>query len=80
MQYLPFTPISEELLREAWIREEWPVLSAGATKPNEGWRGFIVMGRAVIDKQAAWEEAKGLMAFDDGNSRTNTLYWIATRP
>merc|ERR1711970_749199 len=26
IQMLPFTPISEELLREEWIREEYPVL------------------------------------------------------
>ena len=25
IQMLPFTPISEELLREKWIREEYPV-------------------------------------------------------
>ena len=27
IQMLPFTPISEELLREEWIREEYPVIS-----------------------------------------------------
>ena len=26
IQMLPFTPISEELLREKWIREEYPVI------------------------------------------------------
>ena len=25
IQMLPFTPITEELLREEWIREEYPV-------------------------------------------------------
>ena len=28
IQMLPFTPISEELLREKWIREEYPVYVA----------------------------------------------------
>jgi len=80
IQYLPFTPISEELLRESWIREEYPVLASEVNNPSEGWRGFIVMGHAVIDKEAAWNEALGLGAYDDGNCKTNTLYWIATRP
>lgn len=34
----------------------------------------------VIDKVAAWAEVKTLAAYDDGNTATNTLYWVATRP
>ncbi len=45
-----------------------------------GWKGFIYMDHAVIDPKTAWEEAQGLTGFDNGNSKTNTLYWIATRP
>ena len=43
-------------------------------------QGFIFMEHAVIAKAAAWAEVQTLTAFDDGNSRTNTLWWVATRP
>ena len=79
-QMLPFTPISEELLREEWITEEYPVLVEAFNTADEGWRGYIIMAHAVIDSQAAWEEAQLLTSFDDGNTKSNTYYWIATRP
>ena len=46
----------------------------------QGWLGFVYMSHAVIDKQSSWQEVNTLTAFDDGNSKTNTLYWVATRP
>ena len=77
---LPFTPISEELLRPEWIVEEYPVVATGLPTASEGWKGFIYMAHAVINAPAAWIEAGTLAGYDDGNTRTNTLYWIATRP
>jgi hypothetical protein len=38
------------------------------------------MAHAVIDPAAGWNESQTLMGYDDGNSKTNTLYWLATRP
>ena len=101
IQMLPFTPISEELLREKWIREEYPVnvvifsipicifcwfkvLSEAYTRPDpplsEEWKGYVVMAHAIIDPQAAYQEALQLARYDDGNTKSNTLWWIATRP
>jgi endo-1,3(4)-beta-glucanase len=40
----------------------------------------MTMAKAVIDPSTAWTEARPLGSYDDGNSKTNTLYWIATRP
>ena len=82
IQMLPFTPITEELLRAEWIVEEYPVVSTVLTDPglSEGWKGFIYMAHAVIDPNAAWSEAQTLNGYDDGNTKTNTLYWLATRP
>ena len=47
---------------------------------DEAWRGYIIMAHAIIDKEAAWTEANQLTRYDDGNTKSNTLYWIATRP
>jgi endo-1,3(4)-beta-glucanase len=83
IQMLPFTPITEALLPRAWITEEYPVLTSelAARAPiADSWRGFVIMDHAILDPAAAWTEAQGLTAYDDGNSATNTLYWIATRP
>ena len=38
------------------------------------------MGHATTNRSAAWDEVNTLTIFDDGNSRTNALWWVATRP
>ena len=64
IQMLPFVPVSEELLREEWIREEYPVLEEAYTRPDpplsEGWKGYVVMAHGIIDPQAAYSEALAL--------------------
>ena len=55
IQMIPFVPLSEELLREEWIQEEYEVLKEAYNRPDpvlsEGWKGYIVMAHAVIDPQ-----------------------------
>jgi endo-1,3(4)-beta-glucanase len=84
IQFLPFTPITELLLVESWVHEEYPVLAAALTRGNpplaDPWKGFIVGAQAIIDKQGAWTSAMSLNGWDNGNSKTNLLHWIATRP
>jgi len=81
IQMLPFTPISEELLPASWIQEEYPVLSGALTANiDDGWRGFVHMALAIIDKAGAWDLINTLKAYDGGNSKTNALWWAATRP
>jgi len=82
IQMLPFTPMTEALLSANWVKEEYPVLaSRSLSSPNltDGWRGFIYLDHAVIDPTAAWQEIQTLQGYDDGNSKTNSLYWVATR-
>lgn len=81
IQMLPFTPITEELLERDWVAEEYPVVSAALSPTSEqGWRGFIAMDQAIIDPAAAWIEVNILKGYDNGNSKANALYWVATRP
>jgi endo-1,3(4)-beta-glucanase len=79
IQMLPFTPITEALLDPVWIREIDAKLSAAAANAGPGWAGFLQMARGIRDPDAAWSEVAKLNDFDDGNSRTNTLWWLATR-
>ena len=80
IQYLPFTPITEELLEKKWIQEEYPIVRTAIQSAKVGWKGFIYMAHAVIDPAVAWQEVQTLYGYDDGNTKTNTLYWVATRP
>ena len=84
IQMLPYTPMTETLLPKDWIEEEYPLLSTSLTRTNsvieERWKGYVFMTHAIIDKNAAWTEVQSLNTFDNGNSRTNAYYWVATRP
>ncbi len=82
IQMLPFTPITASLLEPAWVEEEYPVVAEALDSPTlaEGWRGFIYMTHAILDPVTAWDEVLTLEGHDDGNTLTNTLYWVATRP
>jgi endo-1,3(4)-beta-glucanase len=83
IQMMPFTPITEQLLPAAWVEEEYPVLSTVFTRNetiSEAWKGYVYMDHAIIDKETAWTEVKSLQWYDNGNSKTNALYWVASRP
>ena len=85
IQMLPFTPISEKLLDPVWIKLQQPILETALTRSTppleDGWRGYIYMSKAIIDPTAAYNWIKSFRGgFDGGNTRTNTLYWILTRP
>ncbi|MDP1822776.1 MAG: glycosyl hydrolase [Archangium sp.] len=80
IQMLPFTPVSETLLSRSWVTDSWPDMSLAAMNATPGWRGFLSMTHGVIDRSAAWSEVNALTGWDDGNSKTNALWWVASRP
>lgn len=84
IQFLPFNPISELHLRKEWMLEAYPKVATALSSPELGssWRGFIYMAHGVIDPVAAWNEITTELdgPYDNGNSKTNALYWVATRP
>jgi len=80
IQMLPYTPVSEALISPAWIESTWPRMEVAAAAASQGWRGFLHMAHATTAPAAAWAEVDALTGYDDGNSRTNALWWVATRP
>jgi endo-1,3(4)-beta-glucanase len=80
IQLLPFTPASEALVNPTWVADAWPEMQAAAAGATQGWRGLLFMAHATTDPVAAWSEVTPLTAWDDGNSNTNTLWWVASRP
>lgn len=79
IQMIPFTPVSEELLDPAWVKDAQAAFDDAANIESEGFRGFMHMANAVVDQEAAARDIAELREFDDGNSLTNTLYWLYTR-
>ena len=66
IQMIPFTPLSETLLPQDWIAEEYPVLEVGLTEVRDvqgnmetiepAWANYIYMAQAILpgQKNAAW--------------------------
>uniref|UniRef100_K3WW36 glucan endo-1,3-beta-D-glucosidase n=1 Tax=Globisporangium ultimum (strain ATCC 200006 / CBS 805.95 / DAOM BR144) TaxID=431595 RepID=K3WW36_GLOUD len=82
---IPFTPITEAFISPAYVQEEYPVLQKEAfdrqVDPIEKrWSGYAYLDLAIINPVKAWSLVSDLDFFDDGNSLTNSLFWIATRP
>ena len=46
---------------------------------GSGFGGLLYLSHATIDKTTAWNEVNSA-GIDDGNSLTNSLWWVATRP
>nr|CCA19047.1 endo1 putative [Albugo laibachii Nc14] len=81
---IPFTPASTLFLKRRYIAEEYQVLLDQALRrPNysveELWKGYATLALALLDPSAAWDQLQQIQTFDDGNSRTNSLYWIAVQ-
>ncbi|CAI5486577.1 unnamed protein product, partial [Closterium sp. Naga37s-1] len=81
IQVLPVTPFLAHLFPDrAYARQlvEWaqPVLSGSGV--TDEWRGFAWALQALYDPAGARGRISALGAFDDGNSKTNMLCWLAS--
>jgi len=80
IQSMPYTPISEEHLEASWLTEAYPVWSSILERPvSDDWKAFLYLAHSILDKEAAWTETQSLRYFDNGNTMTNSLYFVATR-
>ncbi|CAI5498032.1 unnamed protein product [Closterium sp. Naga37s-1] len=80
IQVLPVSPYLKHLFPDLEFAKqlvEWaqPVLSGATT---DEWRGFAWALQALYDPQGARANIAALGAFDDGNSKTNMLWWLAS--
>ncbi|CAI5744766.1 unnamed protein product [Peronospora destructor] len=81
---IPFTPITGKFVKPAYVQEEYPILQQQAFDRaqdpiDDRWKGYAYLDLAIINPTDAWTKVQSIDFFDDGNSRTNSLYWIATR-
>lgn len=77
---MPVTPVTARLFPVHFAEEVVQQLrERGLGAMDMNWRAFAVAVHAIVDPSAAIAELNAITAFDNGNSRTNMLHWIATR-
>lgn len=79
IQMLPFTEITPSYLDRQWLTETRPVWSVpiDSAKIEEGWKGFLLLSDSIVDpkRNGLATQINSLKSFDNGNTRTNTLYF-----
>ncbi|ORX90752.1 glycoside hydrolase [Basidiobolus meristosporus CBS 931.73] len=82
IQYLPFTPITPLLLTPSWIHEQTGILERVLARKDPivepKWVAYILMALGIVDKDKASGRMLEVTEFDDGNTATNSWYWLAT--
>ncbi|KAJ1718776.1 hypothetical protein LPJ53_006319 [Coemansia erecta] len=82
IQFLPYTPAMALLVKRKWIADIWPRFLAAVAdnSQSESWREIIHLTYAVVDKKQTLEWNSSITSHDDGNSASNSYYWIMTAP
>eukprot|EP00808_Paulinella_micropora_P012549 g69119.t1 len=87
INFIPFTPATEHFISPEFVQEEYPVLKKTALdRPDPPieirWVGYAAMAHAMIDPKTAWKEMLAISpdSYDDGDSMTAALHWVASRP
>jgi Predicted glycosyl hydrolase len=79
---LPITPISSFIRKEQFVKEEWEQkLGKIVDRIPDGWKGILMLNRALYDPKAAWNwfarDDWNPNLIDNGMSRTWSLAFIA---
>lgn len=82
IQILPVTPVNEPYYSARWVRDMLRYVQHELDDPGIGdeWKSVIYLAYANHDPQRAMELSQGLTSWGSGNSYSNQLYFIATRP
>ena len=82
IQVLPITPASEALLDPVWAQSVWPRVSTALSRANPvidpDWQLLLAALRGTHDLADAQTLVVNPSSL--GRSRTNILWWLATRP
>jgi len=82
IHFLPILPITEILFSDLDYAKQlvdWATVN-GTAGIEDGWKGFIYGLQGVYDTPGALQQVTSLSTYDDGNSQTNLLWWLYTRP
>ncbi|EJD34613.1 hypothetical protein AURDEDRAFT_188974 [Auricularia subglabra TFB-10046 SS5] len=82
IQILPVTPINEYMYDSAWVKNVLSYVSSELDNPDvdDAWKAVIYQAYGNTDPRKAMELSASLSSWGSGNSYSNQLYFIATRP
>ncbi|KAI9277913.1 glycosyl hydrolase family 81-domain-containing protein, partial [Umbelopsis sp. AD052] len=82
IQMLPLTPIGEVTYDKPWLQNVLPYCQAELNDPTIGdaFKSVIYAAYASVNPQQAYNYSQQLSDWGSGNSATNQLYFVATRP
>lgn len=77
IQMLPFTDITQSYMDPVWLRHSKAVWSAAINSATDSWKCFLLLADAIVDpsQPGLSDKIHRLKSFDNGNSKTNTLYF-----
>jgi endoglucanase Acf2 len=82
INFLPVTAVTASLFSEGYAQVEYPAVLEPMNEVESAWRGFKIAIHAIVNATSAWSEAQELSSpeLDAGFSKSQLLWWIATRP
>jgi hypothetical protein len=81
INFMPVTAVTGELFSPRYVAEEYSRVLEPLGEVEMAWRGYVVADQAIVDANAAWVNALNLYSreLDSALSKTQVLYWVATR-
>ncbi|KAJ2079692.1 hypothetical protein H4R24_003610 [Coemansia sp. RSA 988] len=82
IQFMPYVPASALILKKTWIEAIWSryLLAVADGAQSDPWREIIELSYAVVEKEHTLTRISRITNHDDGNSASNSYYWVATAP
>ncbi|KAK5994100.1 Glucan endo-1,3-beta-D-glucosidase -like protein [Cladobotryum mycophilum] len=82
IQILPITPINEVLYDAEWVRNVWNYTAGERADPGIGdeWKNVIMAAYSNANPQEAANAAASITNWGSGNTFSNEIYFIGTRP
>lgn len=80
INFLPVTTATGELFIKAYASREYQAVLQNL-EADPVWVGYVIANQAISDPNAAWAQALAVSSpkLDPGLSKSQLLYWIATR-
>jgi len=80
INFLPVTSVTGELFTQIYAKIEYETI-LNSLEAEPAWIGYLIANHAISDPNAAWADALNISSpkLDPGISKTQLLYWIASR-
>lgn len=81
INFLPVTSVTGELFNHTFTEVEDDIVLDKLHGVDLAWQGYLIANKAIARPNQAWAKATGINSgvLDTAISKTQLLYWIATR-